>query len=53
MKNPIEVLWIKEQELSNVRREVEALRISAPLLADEPPGGGDARQDLRQHVDIP
>jgi len=32
MKNPMEVLRAKEQELVKVRREVDALRISARLL---------------------
>ena len=31
MKNPMEVLRVKEQELVKVRREVDALRISARL----------------------
>jgi hypothetical protein len=35
MKNPYEVLKKKEQEIERVRREVEALRVIAPLLSDE------------------
>jgi hypothetical protein len=38
MKNPYEVLEMKEQEIERVRREVEALRVIAPLLSDEESG---------------
>jgi hypothetical protein len=53
MKNPTEVLWMKEQELSKVREQVEALRITARLLSDEGPAGSDIKQDLRQRVEMP
>lgn len=35
MKNIYDVLRQKEQELQRVQREIEALRIAAPLLADD------------------
>jgi hypothetical protein len=35
MKNPIEVLRMKEQEMSRIEREVEALQITARLLSDD------------------
>jgi hypothetical protein len=35
MKNPYEVLEMKEQEIKRVRREVEALRVIVPLLSEE------------------
>lgn len=35
MKNPYEVLKIKEQELMRVRKEMEALRVAARLLDAE------------------
>jgi len=35
MKNVYEVLRQKELELTRLEREVEALRIAAPLLSDE------------------
>jgi hypothetical protein len=34
MKNPMEVLRSKEQELSRVKEEVAALRVAARLLGD-------------------
>ena len=39
MKDVMELLRSKEQELLRVKRQVEALRIALPLLseADEPP----------------
>jgi hypothetical protein len=32
MKSPFEVLRVKEQELVRVKKEIEALRITLPLL---------------------
>lgn len=45
MKDPFEVLRRKEQELMEVRKEVDALRIVAQLLGEEING---KRADLRQ-----
>ena len=39
MKNPMEVLRSKEQELVQVRKEVDALRVAARLLEDSPANG--------------
>jgi len=46
MKNPLEVLRTKEQELLQVKKEVEALRITLKLLGEET--AADAKVDLRQ-----
>jgi len=47
MKNPIDVLRMKEQELRRVKVEVEALRITARLLSDDaPPAKTSQRQDI-------
>jgi hypothetical protein len=35
MKNPLEVLRMKEQELSRVKEEVAALRVAARLLGEQ------------------
>jgi hypothetical protein len=35
MRDVMELLRVKEQELLKVRRQVEALRVAAPLLAGE------------------
>jgi len=35
MKDPFDVLRSKEQELDQLKKEVDALRIAAELLADE------------------
>jgi hypothetical protein len=35
MKSPFEVLRVKEQELVRVKKEIEALRITVPLLEGE------------------
>jgi len=35
MKNPVEVLQIKELELLKVKKEVEALRVAVQLMAEE------------------
>ena len=41
MKNPIEVLRAKEQELLQVKREIEALRVALPLLGSDLDGDDD------------
>jgi hypothetical protein len=53
MKNPLEVLRVKEQELLKVRKEVEALRITMTLLGDETPAVGEAQVDLRRVIEMP
>jgi hypothetical protein len=42
MKDVMELLRTKEQELSKVKRQVEALRVAAPLLGDDDPLGAVA-----------
>jgi hypothetical protein len=49
MKNPMEVLRMKEQELVKVRREVDALRLSARLL--EEPGPEDSKREARHPME--
>ena len=41
MKNVYEVLRQKELELSRLEKEVEALRVAAPLLSDDKDAGSD------------
>jgi hypothetical protein len=41
VKEPYEILRQKEIEYQRLRREVEALRIAAPLLDPEGPAGAD------------
>ena len=50
MKNPMEVLRMKEQELVKVRREVDALRLSARLL--EEPAPEDSKRETRHPVEV-
>ena len=42
MKNVYEVLRQKELELSRLEKEVEALRVAAPLLSDDKDSGLDS-----------
>ena len=42
MKNVYEVLRQKELELARLEKEVEALRVAAPLLSDDKEMGADA-----------
>jgi hypothetical protein len=45
MRDVMDLLRAKEQELSKVKRQVEALRIAAPLLGgeqDQAPSNGPA-----------
>jgi hypothetical protein len=53
MKNPVDVLRMKEQEILKIKVEIEALRITARLLSDDPPANNDQRQDLPQLVEMP
>ena len=55
MKNPYDVLRIKEQELLRVRKEMDALRISARLLGAEDPGTakGEDHPKLQRVVEMP
>ena len=46
MKNVYEVLRQKELEVSRLEKEVEALRVAAPLLAED----GEARTDAQQQA---
>ncbi len=41
MKNVYEVLRQKELELSRLEKEVEALRVAAPLLSEDKESGSD------------
>ena len=53
MKNPFEVLRAKELELQRVKRELEALRTIAPLLAEsaeKPPNG---KSEGHEGIELP
>jgi len=52
MKNPYDVLKMKEQELIRVRREMDALRIAAHLLAaaEDPDASKPESQPKRQRL---
>jgi hypothetical protein len=53
MKNPLEVLRSKEQEITRVKQEIEALRITAKLLGEEPPSTSEGKSGIRQVVNMP
>jgi len=57
MKSPMEMLRLKEQEIQKLRKEIDALRLTARLLFDEGAGpvpvSGEAKQDRRQLVEVP
>jgi len=55
MKNPYDVLRMKEQELMRVRKEMDALRISARLLGAEDPSAanGESQPKLQRVVEMP
>jgi hypothetical protein len=46
MKNVYEVLRQKELELARLEKEVEALRVAAPLLSDDKEAPGDNKPTL-------
>jgi len=53
MKNPVEVLRMKEQEMMRVKQEIEALRITAKLLGEESASTGKEKTELRPVVNLP
>jgi hypothetical protein len=53
MRNPLEVLRIKEQEMLRVKKEVDALRITVKLLGDDPKTVHEPKVDLRQVIEMP
>jgi hypothetical protein len=53
MKNPLEVLRMKEQDMLRVKQEIEALRITAKLLGEETPSNGEGKGGIRQVVNLP
>ena len=55
MKNPYDVLRMKEQELIRVKKEMEALRMAARLLDAEDPEAEDGHDPpkLQRVVEMP
>jgi hypothetical protein len=54
MRNPYDILRFKEQELVRVKKEIEALRITARLLgAEEPAPAISLAKGDRQVVEMP
>ena len=55
MKNPYDVLRIKEQELMRVRKEMDALRIAARLLDAQDTGAAKSADQpkLQRVVEMP
>lgn len=52
MKNPLDVIRMKEQEIQRIKQEIEALRITAKLIGEEPPGS-EGKGGFRQIVNMP
>jgi len=53
MKNPYDVLRVKEQELLRVRKEMDALRVAARLLDAEDTAKGQTQPKLSRVVEMP
>lgn len=55
MKNPYDVLRMKEQELLRVRKEMDALRIAARLMGAEDTAvvNGTGQPKLQRVVEMP
>lgn len=53
MKNVYEVLRQKEMELTRLEKEVEALRLVAPLLSEEKENAAEAKSALPTAVNGP
>ena len=52
MKNQIDVIRTKEQEITRVKKEIDALRIAAQLLGDEGQSPKNPPLDLRKALDV-
>jgi len=52
MKHPLEVLRMKEEEILRVKREIEALKVTARLLSDRE-HAPEKRPDHRQPLQMP
>jgi len=50
MKNPVEVLRQKEQEIQRLRKEIAALKLAAPLLDDEQQAPAESPAEWRQLI---
>jgi hypothetical protein len=53
MKNPYEVLRMKEQELIRVKKEMEALKVAARLLDAEEADMDNGESHLHRVVEMP
>lgn len=53
MKNPYEVLRAKELELQQIKKEIEALRMTAQLLSEDAEAPAEPKSNLRQMVQLP
>lgn len=53
MKNPLELLRQKEQEVLRLKKEIEALRIAARLLMEEGDQPVKANHDSRKVISMP
>ncbi|MDP9162246.1 MAG: hypothetical protein M3O09_18725 [Acidobacteriota bacterium] len=52
MKNPMEVLRLKEQELLKVKNEVAALKITMRLLSDGSPLVGNGQSEPKKVLEM-
>jgi hypothetical protein len=52
MKNPLDVLRMKEEEIERVKKEIEALQITARLLG-ESEESRDKKSEYRQLLKMP
>ena len=53
MKDPFEVLRMKERDIRRVNQQIEGLRITAELPGEEPPSAGDVTIEFRKIVNMP
>ena len=53
MKDPVEVLRQKEQEIQRLKKEIAALKLAAPLLDDDQQAPAETRAGWRQLIGTP
>jgi hypothetical protein len=53
MKNPVELLRQKEQEIQRLKKEIAALKLAAPLLDDDNQAPTEKKAEWRQLIGTP
>jgi hypothetical protein len=53
MKNPLELLRVKEQQVLRLKKEIEALKLVSRLLAEEGDRPAELNSESRKVISMP